>query len=420
MPDWNSLIDQEFSAERSLLLRYHRVFDKLDLQIAINREDAVAASIAEGARISKLAEYKGVEILLCDESSLMATGTYKDLDACLVTAVAHHAGLDSVVLSSGGNLGYALSVYGRRHNLNVYFFHPKSTLFKLDAANINVPGIKLISVDLPERQVKALSLAFSTKFALPLVPDIRWRLAASAVRAMFVLEHAGTDTGVDCIAQAMCAGYGPTGVYNCFSELSREGLLRRRAVPRFIGFQQEGNSPMVRAFSNGEREISAEHVHPEPKKYLEPGLYNTNPERNYTRLFDLMRYFGGDMLSIRDEDYERYIAQLLGWFRAKGLEFTTLPGTDQIMEKTGLLTGIGILRAIDEGRIRPQERVLYLMTGGFRKLPKTFTQAVPDVQVDESKSIDAWVTELGASFGLKPPAYTRRTDKLFKKDDRTT
>ncbi len=96
----------------------------------------------------------------------MATGTYKDLDACLMAAIAKHARLDSVVLSSGGNLGYAMARYARKARLQVYFFHRKSTLYKLDAANSDWDGVKVITVDRPEREVKALALTFANAYGV--------------------------------------------------------------------------------------------------------------------------------------------------------------------------------------------------------------------------------------------------------------
>lgn len=40
------------------------------------KKDLAASSISEGAQIFPLAQYRGVDIWVCDESSLMATGTY--------------------------------------------------------------------------------------------------------------------------------------------------------------------------------------------------------------------------------------------------------------------------------------------------------------------------------------------------------
>jgi len=400
---WKTLVDERYPAERSLLLRYHRVLERLDSRIEIPLPELEACSITEGATISFLAEHRGVEIQVCDESSLMTTGTYKDLDACLTTAIARRAGIAQVVVSSGGNLGCALSAYGERAGLRSFFFHPRTTLYKLDAASFAWGGARLICADLPERQVKSLALAFARRHGLSHVPDVRWRLAASAVRALFLLEQmAGPGGRVDAIAQAVCAGYGPVGIYGCWSMLAREGLLSPDRAPRFFGFQQEANAPMARAFHAGDRELDDRHVQPRPEEYIEPGLYNASPRGTYPLLYDLVTRHGGDVGAISAADYAAHRDRLIEWFRGAGHELTRAPGRgDEILEKAGLLAGVGILKAIEAGQLRPGERVLWLLTGGFRKV-RTAAPPVPDAEVDASLPEQAWVEELGRRFGLSP------------------
>jgi len=409
---WDDLVDHNIPAEQSIILRYHKIFERLRLQLQIGPAELAACSMGEGVRLLRLAEHRGVEILVCDESSLMATGTFKDLDACVIAAMARRAGLERVVLSSGGNLGYSLSAYGRHSGMHSFFFHPKSTLYKLDAANFTWGGCRLICADLPERQVKSLAQRFAEAYGIALVPDIRWRLAASAARAMFILEATASESlRVDCIAQTMCAGYGPAGIYHCFSELAREGLLRRKEVPRFLGFQQEANAPMVRAWRDGEREIRARHIDPDPDRYLEPGLYNTNPERNYTRLHDLMSYYGGDLEIITQADYELYSGPVQELLAGRGIELTRAPGGREVLEKTALLTGVGILKAIDQGRLHREEQVLYMLTGGLRRVASA-APPTPDLELDGSRSEDEWLAILGERFGLRAAPPQRRADLM--------
>jgi threonine synthase len=396
---WESLVDGRYSAEQSLVLRYAPALNHLDLGVTLTPDTIEACSVREGARSFQLTDYRGVEVHVCDESSLMATGTYKDLDACLINTISKQCNLEQIAISSGGNLGFALAVYGERSGLRSFFFQPKSTMYKLDGDRFEWGGAKLISVDLPEKQVKSLALAFAKAYGIQHVPDIRWRLAASATRAMFLLEQAAATRSYDCIAQAMCAGYGPAGIFNCYSELSREGYVRRSQVPRFLGFQQLANSPMVNAWQRGDREISREHVNAQPDRYIEPGLYNTNPERNYTRLFDLIRYYGGEFAAVDNESYARWAPQIVQMFRSHGMEFTRVSGSDEILEKTGLITAVGVFRAIEEGLIRSGERVLMLVTGGFRTMSSTRIP-LADCEVDASRTEDQWVDHLGALFGL--------------------
>lgn len=407
MPDrWHSLIDARYPAERSVLLRYHRAIPWMDPAIDVGLPDVEACSIAEGARVFPLARHRGVEILVCDESSLMATGTYKDLDACLIAAIARRRGLGPIVASSGGNLGYALAAYARRAGVPAFLFVPHRTLYKLDSASFGEGGVRLVSADLPERGIKSLARAFARRHGLAHVPEISWRFLASAVRALFLLERGGVAEGppgrAQVIAQSLCAGYGPIGIYRCFAALAGAGMLAPARVPRLLGVQQEANAPMVRAFRTGERSLDRRHVQPRPDEYIEPGLYNVQPDESYALLFDVLRRHGGELTAVDAAAFEERRGMLLEWFRAAGCAFTEAPGRPgEILEKAGLITGVGILQAIDEGRVRPGERVIYLLTGGFRRPAVTAAPPAPDAEVDGALPEEAWVEELGRRFGLR-------------------
>jgi len=395
-------VDEDTAAEQSLILRYHHVLPKQHLNIPLSKEDLLASSISEGARIFPLTQYRGVDIWVCDESSLMATGTYKDLDACLMAAIAKHTGLKSIVLSSGGNLGYAMARYAQKAGLFVYFFHPKSTLHKLDAANFDWDGVKVITVDRPEREVKILAREFADTYRLAHVPILDWRFAASTVRAMHIVEQLFmSQRQVDWLAQTICAGFGPVGVYNCWSWLVRERVLPPKLVPKFLGIQQAANAPIVRAWQSKEGEMTKQHIGGHtPERYIEPGLYNTNPSINYSNLTNLLDRYGGNFLAVGADDYRTYEEIVIGWFRDAGFEFTINPQTEEILERAGILTGVGIMKAIEQGVVKQGARVLYLLTGGFRVL-SSFERLQPDLEVNKAYSIPHWVDCLGIRLGLK-------------------
>ncbi|HEU0202861.1 MAG TPA: pyridoxal-phosphate dependent enzyme [Burkholderiaceae bacterium] len=401
---FDELIDRSIPSEESLIRRYHKIFELEGMHDAPGRAALARTSRTEGARVFELAEVGGVRIVACDESSRMTTGTYKDLDACLICAHALETGLDALVLSSAGNLGRAVSRYSAEVGLRVFLFHPKTTLHKLDAASFGRGNTKVVCVDLPEPEVKSLAKNFARRHGLPHVPDTRLRLAASATRAMHLLEITAEWGPIDCIAQTVCAAYGPLGIYACFSKLLRHGFIRRSHVPRFLGFQQEANAPITQSWIAGSSQL------PEPGRggaarpdtYIEPGLYNTHPADSYGDFFNLMRRFGCEMAAVSSQDYARYAPVMLEHFDRSDFRFARCPRSGEIVEKAGLLTGIGILKAIDERRLVAGESVVYLLTGGSRSAGAGVL--TPDAQVDASRSEQAWIESLGESFSLSAEA----------------
>ena len=401
-PGWRDLVVPAQAATSSVILRYAPALELVHPQLGLDRERLAACSLGEGIAIRRLPSRKGVNIVVFDETSHMHTGTYKALDACVTTAALTCAGARRVVASSGGNLSAALGAYCQNAGIEALLFQPSSTLFKQNPRFFGGSS-RLISVDLPEPEVKSLARAVAERFSIRSIPDTGWRLAASAARAMFLLEVSEDEIGqVDFLGQTLCAGFGPIGIYTCLAALRAQGLLRAARVPRLLGFQQEANAPMARAWRAGEGRISAQHVAPRPDRYIEPGLYNTNPGRHYDRLAGLMRSFGGEMMTIGDEDYRRMSDLVRRDLSDAGVQLSTLPGTDTVLEKTGLMTGVGIYRAIDDGLLQRGETVAYLLTGGRREL-RAGAVPTPELVVDGSRDEDAWVSLIGERFDLAHP-----------------
>jgi len=107
-------VDERYSAECSVVLRYAPAL--------LDGTDVLATSRQEGIRILDLGSWRGVNLKLLDESSLMASGTYKSLDGCLSTALCRKEGIQRAVFSSGANAGSALSLYGATTGLESFFF----------------------------------------------------------------------------------------------------------------------------------------------------------------------------------------------------------------------------------------------------------------------------------------------------------
>src|SRR5262249_55193358 len=145
-------------------------------------------SIAEGLRIFSLGTYRGVQIDILDETSLMHTRTLKSIDGCVCTAHCLLRDYRSVVFESGGNTGVALTRYAAHSGLTTHCFVPVQTLPLLDGPVFDGDAAHLIAVEDPH-QVKANARAFAALHTLPLVPQVGWRFHASMFVGCFLAEH---------------------------------------------------------------------------------------------------------------------------------------------------------------------------------------------------------------------------------------
>ncbi len=377
-----------FPIEDSAILRYSFRFPKMQSFFK-------KTSIKEGSRIFKLLLYKDVEIFIKDETTLMHTGTYKTLDACVSIAFCKKLGFKKIAFSSGANLGSAISEYAKKQGIETFSFHPTSTIEKLNPLFFNNKNSHVISVTKHEKAIKKLTKEFAQTYNIPLIPPLKWRFVASAFRALEIAEYSETNNKFDWIAQIVCAAYGPIGIYKEFEKLAKKYTFR---APKYLGLQQHANCPMVNAWQENQNHLCPRHINAKPAKYIEKALYNTNPAKSYPLLFDLLKKHGGNMLSVDLSDYTKATKFKKKLSKHK-INFTTktLDRRKEIVEKSGLLTLGGTLKAIDKGVVKKGESVLCLLTGGCG--PFTEKTLIPANVIKKEKIKDA-VKLLGTDFGL--------------------
>jgi len=149
--DLDKGIDSKYNPEISIVLRYRNAFqfgmtEENNLEY---KEELEKTSIREGARIFPLLAYKGVEIFILDETSLMHTKTLKSIDGCITTARCKLNGYEKVVFESGGNTGTALTQYGNKAGLETFLFIPEENLSLLNGEIFKSKKAHLFSVEKP-------------------------------------------------------------------------------------------------------------------------------------------------------------------------------------------------------------------------------------------------------------------------------
>lgn len=376
-------VDERYSPERSIVLRYApALFDGM-----LTTNDLLGTSRQEGARVLDLGSWRGVSLLLLDESSLMASGTYKSLDGCLATALCLKQGIRRVVFSSGANAGAALSLYGAPSGLESHFFCPANNLNKLDGALFERPTAHLIAVEGSDRRVKQAARLQSERTGAPVIPKLEWRILSAGCRGLFLAEQIRRHARkFDWLVQSVCAGYGPLGIYNVFSQLVACGDLDKTKVPKFMAVQQGGLCPIVNAWEQGRETLPPLTDTDWHEKPIEPALYNVHPDQTYPELYRTLQTWGGGALAVNQSEFERLAPDFLACVERAGLEFTRVNG--QIVERAGLLAGTGALKGIAEGHIPPGATVLCALTGGAGPAPSR--PAVPEHRISLADDVGDW------------------------------
>jgi len=389
-------VDGACEAYRSVALRYAPAL----LDGVLAPDDLRACSRREGIRLLDLGEVDGVRLWAMDETTGMASGTHKSLDGCVTAALCRRLGIARAAFSSGANGGSALTLYGAAAGLETFFFCPAGNLGKLDGALFDRPGAHLVAVEGSDRRVKEACRLFAEAAAVPAVPRLEWRLLSAACRGLFLAEQViRLGRRFTWLAQSVCAGYGPIGIYRALGALAAGGQLDAATVPRFLGVQQAGLCPMVRAWERGLAHLPPLESTSWREGPIEPVLYNVYPDETYPLVHALLRRWGGDMLAVGHGEFDRHAEVFLRRLEGAGVALTRVGGNGPagLLEKAGLLAGAGAIKAIRQGTILPGQSVLCALTGGAGPAPTRPARAAfrigPDVPLPRA------VRELAEAFG---------------------
>jgi len=384
--DLRNVIDSTFDSETSIVLRYRNA-----LQFGgTNKENSEykgwleKASIREGARIFPLGVYKGVEISILDETSLMHTKTLKSIDGSIAIAKSKWHGYQKLVFESGGNTGAALTQYGIRAGLEIFMFIPQENLSLLNSKIFESKKAHLFSVERPDNVKKAAHL-LGRMDGFKHVPEKEWRFEASMFRGLFILEYMLEKEKYDWLTQTISAAFGPIGIYEVLTHFSQE----LGGVPRFLGIQQEANCPMFRAWKSipDDTTYGIEPTRP----LLTKVMYDGKPETygTYQHLRSILISTRGDLATVSHKEFTDFLKRDLGGknildrLREHGIDITLNSG--EVVEKTGMIALAGTLKEIDQGNIAKGDRVLCVLTSGISEADG---RAKPELSISSSDDMN--------------------------------
>ncbi len=362
------LIDEDYYAEKSIVLRYRNAFrfEGSDEEDSAYKDWLRKTSLREGTRIFRLLRYKGVDVHIFDETSLMHTRTLKSIDGCITIARCRFYGHHRVFFESGGNTGTALTEYGHRAGLETFLFIPEDNLPLLNSRTFRSRKAHLITVKEPG-MVKKVSGFLENLDGLQRIPRVSWRYEASMFRGMFILEHMLSNQRFDWISQTISAAFGPIGIYRVMNSFKNE----IGGIPKFLGIQQEGNCPMYKAWRT-KKDFEPVEVK-STRQLLTKVMYDDKPYTygTYMYLKEILSHSAGDLATINRSEFMDLLGHnfdqknVLDLLRDKGIEITVSGG--EVVEKTGLIALAGTLKAIDNNIILKGSRVLCCLTSGISK-----------------------------------------------------
>lgn len=382
-------IDRSRDAARSVVLRYRHALQLAPTQAEDQRlKDLLEkTSIQEGLRIFHLLNYRGVEIYVLDETSLMYTHTLKSIDGCVTTAHCLLRGYQRIVVESGGNTATAIAAYARRHGVQVFCVVPEENLSLLDRESFGVGSTHVIAVERPGL-VKEVARRFARASGAQRVPETQWRYQAAMLIGCFLLERFLDDEPFDWLVQTISAGFGPIGIYRTLDAYGWD----THTSPRFLGVQQDMNAPLYRAWK-----ADATAVEPtapaSTAALLTQVMYDGAPQTygTFPELKALLQRTRGELTTLSRADFEQFLladrvdSDILQRLQDHGVAIGVR--NRDIIDKTGLIALAATLRVIASRGIPRGDRVLVCLSSGANVADGTISA---ECRVSEPSSIDGY------------------------------
>lgn len=305
----------------------------------------------------RLATALGVRQAWVKDDGQNPTASLKDRASAMVVARALEQGVEVVSTASTGNAAAALAGVGASVGLNIVIFVP-ATAPEAKIAQLLVYGARVLLVE------ASYDVAFDLCYDICMAED--WYCRNTGINpfttegkktvAYEIAEQSAWDVP-DVVVVSVGDGSIIGGVHKGFWELFQLGWIQR--IPRLIGVQAVGSSPLVRAWQN---HTKPEDIQPVQAQTIADSISAGLP-RDRVKALRAVRETNGAFIAVPDSEILAAIPQLA---RLTGV----------FAEPAAAAVFAGAQRAVQSNLIQPEERVALLVTGNGLKDVKGAQQSV--------------------------------------------
>jgi threonine synthase len=312
----------------------------------------------------RLSEQLGVRVLLKYEG-LNPTGSFKDRGMTMAISKAVEEGSKAVICASTGNTSASAAAYAARAGILCAVLIPAGHIALGKLAQALVHGAKVIQVKGNFDQALTVVRELAATEAITLVNSINpHRIEGQKTAAFEIVDELGDAPDVHCIPVGNAGNI--TAYWRGYREDHAAGRAGHR--PRMLGWQAAGAAPLV----------SGEPV--EFPETIATAIRIGNPA-SWDGAIAARDESGGTIGAVTD-------TEILHAYRL----LATQEGV--FVEPASAASVAGLLRAVDEGLVQPDESVVCTLTGhGLKDPERAISSAEMGVAVEPTAS--AVAAELG-------------------------
>lgn len=322
-------------------------------------------------RVAKPIKYKNSKLYFLDLTTLSETGTFKDIVGSYIIGYCIQNNIAEFVTQSSGNTANSIAYYASKHKIKATILYPKRSRYKINSVWYSDEWVKFIELDKPEQVIKDFTQSISEYLDVPWLPRMKHQIISNKIRAHFIDDFIKKENEYfDFTSQSLSSGYGIFGLYMGFSEIQEKNY----DLPSLIGVQQERIKPYKIYIYNDE--VFEDEI-------IEPTLFRSKPTSGMLEdMKKIVRDTNGFILSISSFLYNEYEERAKELLYKRGIDITIVK--NQIIEKAGLLSLIGTMKAIDDKLVKENSRVLVTITGGLAKGNRNSFKPKYKVKINDS------------------------------------
>lgn len=328
-------------------------------------------SLGEGftplVRAGKVSERLGLDRLYFKNETMNPTWSFKDRGTVAGIQHAVDTGCDVIGTVSSGNMAVSVAAYGARAGLKTIVL-VSAAIAHEKVAPVAIHGPVLIKVECDYGELYFESLRVGKERGIHFInSDAPFRVEGSKTIAFEICEQLRLNSP-DWVVVPTSAGGNLRGIMKGFEEFYDAGLVAGK--PRFVAVQAAGCAPIFRAFHEGAERIEAVD-HPDT---LAHAIANPYPPSG-NEILRRIRATRGTVMAVTDDDMIAAQGELAG------------EGIFAQPEGAASLAALKIL--VGEGRIRREDTVVSVVTGGGLKYGAAFQRYRFDVRECALSSLEA-------------------------------
>ncbi len=354
----NSLL--EVSVDLDAIKADKKTFESRRLGVWRYREflpvgkDANVVTLQEGGtplyRAENLQEKIGLKELYIKNEGANPTGSFKDRGMTIGVTKALEFKVKGVCCASTGNTSASLAAYAAKAKLDCLVLLPAGKIAIGKLAQAILHSAKVVAINGNFDVALELVRTASERFNIYLLNSINpWRLEGQKTEAFEIVEQLDWQVPDRVVVPVGNCG-NISAIWKGFNEFYKYGLTG--SLPKMVGIQAEGASPVVRAFKEGVDEV----VPVENPDTIATAIRIGAPV-NAPKALRAVRESGGLVNSVSDKEI----------MNAQNL-LASLEGIG--VEPASAASVAGLIKLVDSGEIDRNEKIVCVTTGHALKDPE--------------------------------------------------